>query len=191
MSNRGKHRVEQDRFQNRGNWIQTLGGLTVLLVIPVLTVLCLSPDFHAWLWASLSAHVPSAKAREETGSNSTSERIRQYRLPAAISKIAEISQEEPDRIDANSASPSGFSRSMLRLRHALEAYPGSNTKDVFRAANTLESEAKTPPCPFEQIDGEQSMALGKDEHGNVFLAKTLSRCAEAVERLEMRRRSAH
>ena len=190
MSNRGKHRVEQDRFQNGGNWIQTLGGLTVLLVIPVLTVLCLSPDFHAWLRASLSAHVPSANTKEETSGHNASERIRQYRLPTAISKIAEISQEEPDRVDANSASPSGFSRSMLRLRHALEAYPGSNTKDVLRAANAMESEAKTPPCPFEQIDGEQSMALDKDEQGNVSLAKTLNRCAEAVEQLERRRRSA-
>jgi hypothetical protein len=185
------YKVKKERFQNRQGWIQTLGGLTVLSVIPALTVLCLSPDVHAWVRASISAHFQSKNRVQATKDTGISRMIKQYRLPDSISKIAEISEVQTDISKEASTQPSDLSRAILRLHRALQAHPSWKTKDVFHAANEKESMAKNSPCPFERIDGEQSVVLSNGEHGNVSLVRTLNRCAEAVEQVTIRGRSAY
>jgi hypothetical protein len=171
--------------------MQTLGGIAILFGIPALTFLSLSPDVHAWVRASINAYLPSENTIQEKDSSSASELLRRYQLPSSISKIAEISEgTEPDLSKAASIQSSDFSRAMSRLHLALDAYPNWKTEDIFRAVNEKQSAAKILPCPFERIDGEQSVVLN-DGLGGVSLARTLNRCAEAVEQTAARGRSAH
>ena len=162
-------------------WIQILGGLAILIIIPVLTILCLSPDVHDWIRSSLAGQFRPDDPSREDKSSGASQLMEQYRFPDSISKIAKISEEEPDLSKAASVPSSGFSRAMLRLQRALQAYPNWRTRDVFRAVNGRETTAQTAPCPFEQIDGEQSVVLGQDGHGKASLTETLNRCAAALE----------
>ena len=177
-------------FQNGGGWLQITGGLTVLLVVPALTVLCLSPEVHNWIRASMGVHLRPDNTGEKTKDAGDSERMKQYRLPNSIAEIAQVSEAEPDFSKTTPAQSSDASRAILRLHRALEAYPKWNTRDVFRAVNEKEATAQNLPCPFERIDGEQSIVLGAGKHGDVSLAKTLNRCAEAVEQLGVLNRSA-
>jgi hypothetical protein len=174
-------KVKKDRSSNGGGWAQTLGGLAILVVIPVLTILCLSPDVHDWVRASITAHFQPEDSSGEVKGSDASERMKRYRLPDSISKIAKISEAEPDPAKADPIQPSDFSRAIFRLQRALQAYPHWSTKEVFRAANDREASEKTAPCPFERIDGEQSVVLGEGKHGGLSLTETLNRCAAAVE----------
>lgn len=169
-------------------WIQTLGGLMILTLIPSLTILCLSPDFRDWVRDSITAHSQSEDSTEEIKSNNASEAVKSYRLPESISKIAEVSEVEPNLSKTEQTQSSDFSLAILRLQRALRAYPNRTTKDVFRAINSGETTAQAAPCPFERIDGEQSVVLTKDEHGSVSLTETLNRCAAAVEHTTIRER---
>ena len=162
------------------NWTQILGGLTILLVIPVITVLCLSPDFHEWVRTTIGALLRSEDTALETKRANAAERIKQYRLPDSISKIAKISEEEPDLSKTAPPQSSDLSHAVLRLQRALEAYPDPKTRNVFHIVNTEDFTAKTAPCPFVSISGEQSVLLRQNKH-LASLAETLNRCAEAVE----------
>ena len=157
-----------------------MSGLLILTIIPVLTILCLSPDVHDWVRTSIAAHFRSANSSQETKGNDASRLMKRYRLPDSLSKIAEVSKEESDLTKSAPIQSSDFSRAIFRLQRALQAYPNWNTKAVFHVVNSRETTAKTAPCPFERIDGEQSVLLTEGEHG-VSVIETLNRCAAAVE----------
>ena len=161
--------------------MQTVGGLAILIVIPVLTIFCLSPDVHDWIRASIAGQSRPESPSQAGKNGDASQLMKQHLLPDSISKIAKVSQEELDIPKAASVPSSDFSRAMLRLQSALQSYPNWRTRDVFRAVNHGKAAPKTAPCPFEQIDGEQSVVLGGDNHGNASLTETLNRCAAAVE----------
>src|SRR5438270_1935040 len=159
-TNKPSRKVQKSHLPNGGGWTQTLGGIAILFGIPVLTFLSLSPDVHAWVRATIDAYWPSENAVQEKNSSGTAALLGRYRLPNSIWKIAEISEEaEPDLSKAASLQSSDFSRAISRLHLALHAYPNWKTEDVFRAVNGKHSAAKILPCPFERIDGEQSVVL--------------------------------
>lgn len=168
--------------------MQTLGGLAILIVVPVLTVLCLSPDVHYWLRASFTAGSHFQNPPKATENRGTSEVIKQYGIPNSISKIAEVSEEEPDLSKAAQTQSSDVSRAVLRLQHALQIYPNWSQKDIFGAVNGGEASLKSAPCPFERIDGEQSLLLATGKHGSASLTETLNRCAVAIEQMTGRER---
>jgi hypothetical protein len=168
-------------------WLQTLGGLAILVVLPLVTVLCLSPDVHDWVRTSIIGLLREQDSSPQKAGDNASQQMKNYRLPDAISKIAQISEAEPDFSQSASAPSSGFSRAVFRLQRALRAYPDRNTKNVFRAVNGGENSVKTAPCPFERINGEQSVVLAKGD-GGASLTETLNRCAAAVEQINGRKR---
>ena len=183
------NKVQKSGLRNGQGWIQTWGGVTILLVLPAIASICFFPEIQSWVrsiitdsqpWPSITVHEIEATTRFPV--------TKQQRLPQAIFKIAEVSEAEPDFSHTGPVPASELSRAVLRLHQALDARPGLKARDIFDAVNRRQFAADPAPCPFEWIGDEGSVVLSNKADGRISLVKTLHQCAAAVEQVTLRGR---
>ena len=175
-------KIQKSYLRNSQGWIQTVGGVTILFILPIIGLICSFPKIQVWAHSTFMDAQPSSLSTVPTTKTMASRpEAKQQSLPESIFKIAEVSEVEPDDSKTESVPPSELSHAISQLHRALQARPHSQIKDVLNSANRLHAAASPQPCPFEWIGSEGSLVLSHEADGGISLVKTLNRCAEAVE----------